>query len=152
MLSFKWSWSIGIYEILGSRDVWDFLDHQHHRPPQSSHCYDEPLLSGIVVRPNQPYSHWNWNLYSRDILLTLEKVSFKTDSQTFQLISVSSEKADTEWKFARSKLWISYFKVFHADDNGVDDGDIDWNYDEDGKWWSRWWWLKLLLEVYICCT
>ena len=25
---------------------------------------------------------------------------------------MSSEKADTEWKFARSKLWISYFKVF----------------------------------------
>ena len=23
------------------------------------------------------------------------------------------EKADTEWKFARSKLWISYFEVSH---------------------------------------
>ena len=31
--------------------------------------------------------------------------------QYLQLISMSSEKADTEWKFARSKLWISYFKV-----------------------------------------
>ena len=26
------------------------------------------------------------------------------------MISVSSEKADVEWKFARSKLWISYFE------------------------------------------
>ena len=29
---------------------------------------------------------------------------------SIQLISVSSEKADVEWKFARSKLWISYFE------------------------------------------
>ena len=27
---------------------------------------------------------------------------------------MSSEKADTEWKFARSKLWISYFKVAYS--------------------------------------
>jgi len=31
-------------------------------------------------------------------------------NHSYQLISVSSEKADTEWKFARSKLWISYFE------------------------------------------
>lgn len=31
-------------------------------------------------------------------------------NHSYQLISVSSEKADAEWKFARSKLWISYFK------------------------------------------
>ena len=34
--------------------------------------------------------------------------------QYLQLISMSSEKADTEWKFARSKLWISYFKVANS--------------------------------------
>ena len=50
-------------------------------------------------------------------------IASKVIPKTFQLISVSSEKADTEWKFARSKLWISYFKVLHADDNDVDDGD-----------------------------
>merc|ERR1719471_2333261 len=31
-------------------------------------------------------------------------------NHSYQLISVSSERADTEWKFARSKLWISYFE------------------------------------------
>merc|ERR1712020_75899 len=31
-------------------------------------------------------------------------------NHSYQLISVSSEKADIEWKFARSKLWISYFE------------------------------------------
>ncbi len=31
-------------------------------------------------------------------------------NHSYQLISVSSEKADVEWKFARSKLWISYFE------------------------------------------
>ena len=34
----------------------------------------------------------------------------KIDFAPPQLISVSSEKADVEWKFARSKLWISYFE------------------------------------------
>ena len=43
------SLSIGVYEILGSCDVWHFLHHQHHRPPQSSHCNDESLVSGIVI-------------------------------------------------------------------------------------------------------
>jgi hypothetical protein len=27
----------------------------------------------------------------------------------FVIIQIISEKADTEWKFARTKLWISYF-------------------------------------------
>ena len=40
--------SIGVYEILGSRDVWYFLHHQHHRPPQSSHRNDESLISGTI--------------------------------------------------------------------------------------------------------
>ncbi|XP_033609925.1 transient receptor potential-gamma protein isoform X1 [Cryptotermes secundus] len=31
-------------------------------------------------------------------------------NHSYQLISVSSERADVEWKFARSKLWISYFE------------------------------------------
>ncbi|XP_076044105.1 transient receptor potential-gamma protein-like isoform X10 [Oratosquilla oratoria] len=31
-------------------------------------------------------------------------------NHSYQLVSVSSERADTEWKFARSKLWISYFE------------------------------------------
>ena len=41
--------SIGVYEILGSRDVWYFLHHQHHRPPQSSHRNDESLISGTIL-------------------------------------------------------------------------------------------------------
>ncbi|XP_069174755.1 transient receptor potential-gamma protein-like isoform X3 [Procambarus clarkii] len=31
-------------------------------------------------------------------------------NHSYQLVSVSSERADTEWKFARSKLWISFFE------------------------------------------
>ena len=37
-------------------------------------------------------------------------VDFALSLPPSQLISVSSEKADVEWKFARSKLWISYFE------------------------------------------
>ena len=102
------SLSIGVYEILGSCDVWHFLHHQHHRPPQSSHCNDESLISGIVI-------DFNFSSVSRTNILWKSPYcfSFIIDFQTSQLISVSSEKADTEWKFARSKLWISYFKVSH---------------------------------------
>ena len=102
------SLSIGVYEILGSCDVWHFLHHQHHRPPQSSHCNDESLVSGIVI-------DFNFSSVSRTNILWKSPYcfSFIIDFQTSQLISVSSEKADTEWKFARSKLWISYFKVSH---------------------------------------
>ncbi|KAK8395889.1 hypothetical protein O3P69_005780 [Scylla paramamosain] len=31
-------------------------------------------------------------------------------NHSYQLVSVSSERADVEWKFARSKLWISFFE------------------------------------------
>ena len=46
------------------------------------------------------------------------KISFKDCSQhskfpqkneNFLFLQIISEKADTEWKFARTKLWISYF-------------------------------------------
>ena len=32
------------------------------------------------------------------------------DTTSAWKVSVPQEKADTEWKFARSKLWISYFE------------------------------------------
>ena len=31
-------------------------------------------------------------------------------NQIMMMMTTPQEKADTEWKFARSKLWISYFE------------------------------------------
>ena len=33
-----------------------------------------------------------------------------THQRSFKEFDIIQEKADTEWKFARSKLWISYFE------------------------------------------
>lgn len=56
---------------------------------------------------------WKWNFLC--IFSTLGKQQNNTKRRSFLWTpyyyeSLFKEKADTEWKFARSKLWISYFE------------------------------------------
>ena len=46
--------------------------------------------------------------YSVCNIIVLLNMLIAMMSNSFQIIS---EKSDTEWKFARTKLWISYFET-----------------------------------------
>ena len=47
-------------------------------------------------------AHWS-NLESSNLIYFY--------SMYFKILQVISEKSDTEWKFSRTKLWISFFET-----------------------------------------
>lgn len=72
---------------MGAAHVWILFSLQSDCAIEYAHCHDVQLL------PSEYH-----------ISLILKKVSCF-------LLKIISMKSDTEWKFARTKLWISYFET-----------------------------------------
>ncbi len=81
-------------------DVWRVQHHHHHCAGQHAHCDAQQLL---------PEDHRKHALVG----LLFAVLSLRWSDQHCLFTSVSfplQDDSDTEWKFARSKLWMSYFE------------------------------------------
>lgn len=78
-----------LHSILGSPHVWCVFGHQCDRAAQLTHCNDESLLPTHQCKLIYYGGLTLWSLTEQTLLI--------------------QEQSDKEWKFARSKLWMSYF-------------------------------------------
>jgi cellulose synthase/poly-beta-1,6-N-acetylglucosamine synthase-like glycosyltransferase len=77
---------------LGSFDVWIVFGYQCYRPIESTYCYGK--------------YNWNENLCVK-FSINVSTFYTKQMSNSYAMIE---QHSDTEWKYARTKLWMSYFE------------------------------------------
>lgn len=85
-----------------------FLRHQYRSSSKSPYCHDEsfiPVHFCKETKQEHQQHKTTQSIFQKDY--EIGKICF---SLLLCFLYLFQEKADVEWKFARSKLWISYFE------------------------------------------